>query len=90
MSQNLLRNSESIIRKSLIEKGFPDATAKITAEADTSFAQAQVLRIDVEQGPRLRIDDIVFEGNTALSGGKLRRAMDELHRLRWWNIFQSA
>ena len=90
VSQNLLRNSESIIRKHLIEKGFPDATAKITTEADTSFAQAQVLRIDVEEGPRLRIDDIVFEGNTALSGGKLRRAMDELHRLRWWNIFQSA
>ena len=90
VSQNLIRTTESTIRKHFIEKGYPEVSARVTPVTDTGFAQAVVLRIDVETGPRLRIDDIVFEGNKALSSAKLRRAMDELHRMRWWNIFQSA
>ncbi|MEY3693587.1 MAG: hypothetical protein RL157_911, partial [Bacteroidota bacterium] len=90
VSQNLIRTTESTIRKHFIEKGYPDVKAKVTPLADTGFAQAVVLHLDVETGPRLRIDDIVFEGNQQLSSAKLRRAMDELHRMRWWNIFQSA
>jgi outer membrane protein insertion porin family len=90
VSPNLLRTAEATIRKHFVEKGFPDAKAKLTALQDTEFVQAVVVKVEVQPGPRLRIDDIVFTGNSALKSGKLRRAMDELHRLRWWNIFQSA
>ena len=90
VSPNLLRTAEAAIRKHFVEKGFPDVRAKLTALPDTEFIQTVVVKVEVEPGPRLRIDDIVFTGNSALQSGKLRRSMDELHRLRWWNIFQSA
>ena len=90
VSENLKITAENAILKHFKEKGFPDATAKISTEKDTILLDAVVLRIDIVPGPRLRIDDIVFHGNTALTDGKLRRVMDDTHRYRKWNIFTTS
>ena len=90
VSENLKITAENAILKHFKEKGFPDATAKIATERDSMLLDAVVLRIDIVPGPRLRIDDIVFHGNTALTDGKLRRVMDDTHRYRKWNIFTTS
>ncbi|MDA8787380.1 outer membrane protein assembly factor BamA [Schleiferiaceae bacterium] len=90
VSENLKITAKNAILMHFKEKGFPDATAKISTESDSLLLDAVVLRIDVVPGPRLRIDDIEFFGNTALTSGKLRRVMDDTHRYRWWNIFTTS
>ena len=90
VSENLKITSTNAILKHFRDKGFPDATAKISTERDSLLLDAVVLRIDIVPGPRLRIDDIVFHGNTALTDAKLRRVMDDTHRYRKWNIFTTS
>ena len=90
ISENVKITAENAIVKHFREKGFPDATAHIATESDSVLLDAVVLRIDVVPGPRLRIDDIAFFGNTALTSAKLRRVMDDTHRYRWWNIFSTS
>ena len=90
VSENLKITSTNAILKHFRDKGFPDATAKISTERDSLLLDAVVLRIDIVPGPRLRIDDIVFHGNTALTDAKLRRVMDDTHRFRKWNIFTTS
>tara|TARA_Y100000385_G_scaffold106200_1_gene110060 strand:+ start:2085 stop:4583 length:2499 start_codon:yes stop_codon:yes gene_type:complete len=87
VSKNLMITSSNAIKKYFIEKGFLEADAKITSFQDSSLLDAVILRIDVNPGERLKIEEIVFKGNQYISDKKLRKAMDDTHRYRWWNIF---
>ena len=86
VSENLRITSSNAIEKYFVEKGFVDATANITSIQDSQLLDAVILKIDVTPGPRLKIEEIVFNGNLAISDKKLRKAMDDTHRYRWWNI----
>ncbi|MCC7233519.1 MAG: outer membrane protein assembly factor BamA, partial [Bacteroidia bacterium] len=44
----------------------------------------------VDRKKKVRIRQIDFEGNTAISGKELRRTMKDTKRKRWWKIFTSA
>ena len=90
VSENLRITSSNAIEKYFIEKGFIDATANITSIQDSQLLDAVILKIDVKPGPRLKIEEIVFNGNIAISDKKLRKAMDDTHRYRWWNIFGTS
>jgi len=90
VSENLRITSSNAIEKYFIEKGFIDATANITSIQDSQLLDAVILKIDVKPGPRLKIEEIVFNGNLAISDKKLRKAMDDTHRYRWWNIFGTS
>ena len=87
VSKNLLITSSNAIKKYFIEKGFLEADAKITSFQDSSLLDAVILKIDVNPGERLKIEEIVFKGNKSISDKKLRKVMDDTHRYRWWNIF---
>ena len=87
VSKNLLITSSNAIKKYFIEKGFLEADAEITSFQDSSLLDAVILKIDVNPGERLKIEEIVFKGNKSISDKKLRKAMDDTHRYRWWNIF---
>ena len=87
VSKNLLITSSNAIKKYFIEKGFLEADAEITSFQDSSLLDAVILRIDVNPGERLKIEEIVFTGNKSISDKKLRKVMDDTHRYRWWNIF---
>mgnify|MGYP006077002305 FL=1 len=90
VSENLRITSSNAIEKYFVEKGFIDATANITSIQDSQLLDAVILKIDVTPGPRLKIEEIVFNGNLAISDKKLRKAMDDTHRYRWWNIFGTS
>lgn len=87
VSKNLLITSSNAIKKYFIEKGFLEANAEITSFQDSSLLDAVILRIDVNPGERLKIEEIAFKGNKSISDKKLRKVMDDTHRYRWWNIF---
>ena len=87
VSKNLLITSSNAIKKYFIEKGFLEADAEITSFQDSSLLDAVILKIDVNPGERLKIEEIVFKGNKSISDKKLRKVMDDTHRYRWWNIF---
>lgn len=90
VSENLRITSSNAIEKYFVEKGFIDATANITSIQDSQLLDAVILKIDVTPGPRLKIEEIFFNGNLAISDKKLRKAMDDTHRYRWWNIFGTS
>jgi outer membrane protein insertion porin family len=90
VSKNLLITSSNAIKKYFIEKGFLEADAEITSFQDSSLLDAVILKIDVNPGERLKIEEIIFKGNKSISDKKLRKAMDDTHRYRWWNIFGTS
>ncbi|MCB9182916.1 MAG: outer membrane protein assembly factor BamA [Flavobacteriales bacterium] len=90
VNEALLARARHAIQGHYIEKGFLKADVTFRQYADTlpsAFENSVLLFIDVVRGPKIKIKDVEFEGNQALSDARLRRAMKKTRRKRWYNIF---
>lgn len=75
VTENLLNNTVTIIRKHFVEKGFFKCTVDIVQKADTVAGNRVTLDITVDKGKRVKISDIDFVGNENFSDDRLRRTL---------------
>jgi outer membrane protein insertion porin family len=89
-SKNIILVAESKIKLFYEEEGrlYPKITHHTVN--DTTRNNKVILNFDIDEGPRVRIEDITFKGNRALPDNKLRKAMAETKRFRLWNVFKSS
>lgn len=69
----LLSNTRTQVRKFFTNKGFLDTKVIIRQVADSALSNSVALKIDVDKGQKVRIHDIEFEGNKAFKDGKLAK-----------------
>jgi outer membrane protein insertion porin family len=81
----VIASAQAAIRRYFVDKGFLKATSRVEQVSDTSAENSVRLRILVDKGPRIRIKDIVFHGNDHIKDSRLRRAMKDTKRKRWYN-----
>ncbi|GGG90956.1 outer membrane protein assembly factor BamA [Polaribacter pacificus] len=75
ITDNLLVTSNNYFKKKYTDKGFLKAKVNIDSKKDTSDLNAVNLSVYIDKGNRIKIKDIIFKGNKALSSKKLRKAM---------------
>jgi len=63
------------IRAYYVEKGYPDVEVDYRIQRDEQTGYA-VVDFDIDEGGKVRIDAIVFEGNDAFSDKKLRKQLE--------------
>ncbi|HEX8329910.1 MAG TPA: outer membrane protein assembly factor BamA [Hymenobacter sp.] len=68
----LINNTRTQVRKFYVNKGYLDAKVNIIQVPDSALSNSVALRIDVDKGSKVRIHDIAFEGNKAFSDRKLK------------------
>src|ERR1051325_2169175 len=68
-----VRNAMRVIKELLAEGGHPNATVEERTEEVSATSLA--ITFHVEEGDRVRVVEIQFEGNTVFSDGSLRGAM---------------
>ncbi len=86
----LLAHIRSTIRRYFVDKGHLKADARVEQIADTADVQKVRLTVMVSPGPRVRIKDIFFHGNDNVKSSRLRRALKNTKRKRWYNVFGSS
>ncbi len=89
VTEELIKTSEEIATEFFRENGYLDAKVWIVQVPDSAKPNHVVFILHHTRGPKIRIKDIVFYGNTQVKAGKLRRKMKETKRRRWYT-FQSA
>ncbi|HLA10093.1 MAG TPA: outer membrane protein assembly factor BamA [Pyrinomonadaceae bacterium] len=67
------RNAIRVLKELLAERGHPNAI--IEERTDDVSATSIAITYDVDEGDRVRVVEIQFEGNTVFSDGKLRSQM---------------
>ncbi len=77
------------IRSYYVGKGYSNVKVNVTEINDTTKRNSSILVFDVERGAKVRIKDIVFEGNQNIASSKLRRSMKNTKKFRWY-IFQGG
>ena len=77
------------IRDYYDEKGFRNASIRLEEKNDsTSFNTSNIL-IYIDKNEKVKIDDIVFSGNEALTDKKLRRTMKKTKKKAWYILKKS-
>jgi outer membrane protein insertion porin family len=73
ITENLIASTRAEIKRYYAEKGFLNADAVITQQLDDAKQNTAKLKIDVSRGPKIKIKDIIIEGNAALTDKKVRK-----------------
>jgi len=89
VTENLVVTTKNMTMEHLLDKGYMNATVIVAQEKDTTLVNSVILYINAIKGPKVRIREVEFYGNSNISSGKLRRAMKETKRKRWHAIFNT-
>ncbi len=86
-SAPLVKNSEIVIRKYFIEKGYLNTTVKTIQESDTTSNDGVRLKFLVDKKSKVKINKIYFEGNEEVDDARLKKAMRNTNeKPRFWLI----
>jgi outer membrane protein insertion porin family len=89
ITENVLNNTVTIIKKHFVDKGFFKCQVNIVQKADTTPGNKVFLDINVKKGKKVKISDINFIGNQAFDDARLRRTLKKTKQ-RSINIFKSS
>jgi outer membrane protein insertion porin family len=77
VDESTIRQVAAVLRDLYAQEGYSDAQVEHTLRAVAGGVKLVDLRFLITEGPRVRIREIVFDGNEALSDRELRRRMKE-------------
>jgi outer membrane protein insertion porin family len=77
VTENLISATRNEIKKFYSEKGYLNADATIVQLPDDIKKNTAKLRIDVNRGNKIKIHDILIEGNTALEDRQIRKLLKD-------------
>ncbi|UOQ81055.1 outer membrane protein assembly factor [Hymenobacter sp. 5414T-23] len=86
----LLSNTKAQVRKFYTNKGFLDTKVNIVQVPDSSLSNSVLLDIKVDKGAKVRIHDIVFEGNEAFKDGTLKGKFKKTKEKKFPKFFNSG
>lgn len=89
ITENVLNTSEDIIIKHFVAKGFFNTSVELLVEDEPSIPNRVNLTINVDKNERVRINDVIFEGNTEFSDRRLQRVLKKTKKKNW-NFFRSS
>jgi outer membrane protein insertion porin family len=82
INENMISTTRREITKHFVDKGYTDATAEFEVIPDDVTKNTSKLKIIVDRGSRIKIHDIIFTGNAALTSRELRALLKETKRKR--------
>jgi len=90
ITENLLFNTQSKIKGYFREKGHYSANVAIRRESDSLMNNSEIFIIRINKGPKVRIGELIVEGNTTLPKWKLNLAMKDTKKKAFWRFFKRS
>ena len=87
VTDNLIVTTNNYFKKKYQEEGFLKTKVTLDTRPDTSSVNTVNMLVHIDKGEKVKIKNITFEGNEALSGKKLRKAMKNTKKTvlgRFW------
>ena len=75
VTDNLIVTSKNYFTKKYTDKGYLKTKVNLDVKKDTSDINIVNMAIFIDKGKKIKIKDILFKGNKALSAKKLKKAM---------------
>jgi outer membrane protein insertion porin family len=89
ITDNVKNNTIIIIKKHFVEKGFLNTDVDIREKADTSGTNHVNLYINIDKNDKVKIQEIVIEGNEVFPDKKIRKVLKKTKQ-KDLNIFKGS
>ncbi|MGB0367895.1 MAG: outer membrane protein assembly factor BamA [Flavobacteriales bacterium] len=90
VTDNLIVNTENIIKDHFVDKGFLNVEVSTKMDNDSTLPNNVILKFNVNKGKKVKIAKIIFRGNEEVKDGKLRRSMKETKQRQWWRVWKTS
>ena len=86
----VVKNSANIVKRFFIAKGYYNATVRVETIDDSSARNTVTLRYNVVKGNKVKITQILIEGNTAESDDKVKKKLKDTKEVNPFRIFKPS
>ena len=90
VTDNLLVTTKNYFTKKYTDKGFLKTKVSLDIKKDTSDVNIVNMAVFIDKGKKIKIKDINFTGNKALSGKKLRKSMSNTKEKFWGRFWKGS
>ncbi|MBO4371669.1 MAG: outer membrane protein assembly factor BamA, partial [Bacteroidales bacterium] len=90
VTEHVITNTKNIIEAHFYEKGFYNVDVRIAQVPDTMMQNVVKLIINVDKGHKVKIREIVPEGNVQFVDKKVRKALKNTKQKRWYGMFKPS
>jgi outer membrane protein insertion porin family len=90
ITEDLINTTKREIEEYFFEKGYYGIITTFVKEADTAKPNFEVLRIDIQKGKKIKVQDVIFVGNNSIEDKLLRKLIKPKRKYRKINIFASS
>lgn len=85
-----IRKVKGVIREIYSDKGYNDVGIETEMKPLPAGPKLVHLTFYINQGPKYKLDDVVFDGNHAFTDATLRSQMKNNKAKAWWSFFTSG
>lgn len=90
ITESLIANTKNYLQNKYKKKGHLNVQVNIATAKDTVDAHTESMVINIKKGPKVKIRDIVFEGNEQLSDKKLRKALKNTKKKKFYRFWKKS
>ena len=90
ITESLISNTKNYLTNKYRKQGYLNTKVAIATAKDTSATNARSMVVNIKKGDKVKIKDIVFEGNDKLSDKKLRKALKNTKKKRLGRFWKKS
>ena len=90
VNENLITTTRNYIENKYKKDGYYNTKVNINTIADTSAANEVKMVVTIDKGSKVKVKEIVFEGNTKMSDTKLHKVMKNTKEKNLFRIFKAS
>lgn len=90
ITESLISNTKNYLANKYKKQGYLNTKVAIATKTDTSQVNALSMLVSIDKGDKVKISDIIFEGNEQLSDKKLRKALKSTKKKRLGRFWKKS
>lgn len=90
ITESLISNTKNYLANKYKKQGYLNTRVAIATKKDTSQVNAQSMLVSINKGDKVKINDIIFEGNEQLAEKKLRKALKNTKKKRLGRFWKKS
>lgn len=90
VNENLVTTTRNYIENKYKKDGYFNTKVNINTVADTTAGNQVNMVVAIDRGEKIKIDEIVFEGNEKFTSGRLRRTMKGTKRRNFLRVWKAS
>ncbi|MFT6722553.1 MAG: outer membrane protein insertion porin family, partial [Flavobacteriaceae bacterium] len=90
ITESLIANTKNYLQNKYKKEGYLNTKVTIATAVDTTETNAQKMVVNINKGSKVKISEIVFEGNDELSNSRLKKSLKKTKEKAFYRFWKKS